>query len=252
MNDQTRFALIQLDREDHDHMALAKTLAGIRQTPVQDQVLQAKRAFGIIEDGLSKEEAQALGQALLSEGVKVAVGPMAALVGPAEPQPVTSIDELPAGSPTLISAAALTVVTTRTTTETKGPSPAQKAAGAAIMMATGLPIKIGGKKRKVEKTETEQSLSFLAELHYDDPPRRFQIDPSHFDFSCLKGRMTYHGQSNLKLLLGDLVEAHPDAWQNHGAQILLEGQPVRLMGYTTHEDLDREARWLLTLRKRGL
>jgi len=119
------------------------------------------------------------------------------------------------------------------------------------MMSTGLPIKIGGRKRPAEKTHEEHGLAFYAELHYEDPSRRLQIDASHFDFSCLGERMLYQAQGNLKLLIGDVVRAAPEAWANHGTRVLLEGRPIRTMGYRSLEDLEREARWLLTLRRLG-
>jgi hypothetical protein len=251
LNEATRFALIQLDRETRDPMALAKALAAARKTPVQDQVLVAKRAWGIVAENLSEGEAKALGQSLRSSGLACAVGPTSALAELPAVELAESVDELPAVHPTLIAVAAITVTSKRTKTEEKGPSGAQKIASAAIMMSTGLPIKIGGRHRSVQTTQDEQNLVFLADLYYEGPSRRLRIDPSRFDFSCLGQRMVYHAQGNLKLLTGDLAQAAPEAWLNHGTRVLLEGRPIRTMGYGSHEDLEREARWLLTLRARG-
>jgi hypothetical protein len=147
--------------------------------------------------------------------------------------------------------AGVPVTTTRTTKEKKGPGGAQKAASAAILMTTGLPIGVGGRKRAVEKKQEERSLAFCADLYYESPTRRLRIDASSFDYSCLGDRMLYQAQGNLKLLIGDLIDASPAAWLNHGARVLVEGAPVRTMGYQSLDDLDREARWLLTLRARG-
>lgn len=251
MSQTARFTLIQLDRESHDPMALAKALAAIRETPVQDQVIVAKRAWGIVAEDLSESEARALGRALRSSGVDCAVGPTAALAQLPAVEAARTVDALPAAHPILIAAAGITVTATKTTTEKKGPSGAQKIASAAIMMSTGLPIKIGGRKRSVEKTQEEQSLVFHADLYYEGPSRRLRIDASHFDFSCLEDRMLYQAQGNLKLLIGDLVQASPESWMNHGTRVLMEGRPIRTMGYGSMEDLEREARWLLTLRAAG-
>jgi hypothetical protein len=251
VNDAGRFALIQLDPTSHDPMALAKALAAVRETPLQDQVLVAKRAWGIVAEDLSETEARALGRALRSSGVECAVGPTAALAELPAGEAARTADALPAAHPILIAVAAITVTKEAARTEKKGPSGAQKAASAAIMMTTGLPIKIGGRKRSVEKRQEEQSLVFHADLYYEGPSRRLQIDASHFDFSCLKERMLYQAQANLKLLIGDLVQAAPEAWMNHGTRVLLEGRPIRTMGYGSLEDLEREARWLLTLRASG-
>jgi len=252
VNDTSRYALIQRDRESWDPIELAKALAAVRGTPLQDQALVAKRAWGIVADDLSQSEAKELGKKLRAAGVECAVGPTTALAELPPAEAAGTIDALPDAHPILIGVAAITVTTTTTKKEKQGPSGAQKAASAAIMMTTGLPIKIGGRKRTVEKTQEEQSLVFLADLHYENPSRRMLIDASNFDFSFLKERMLYQAQGNLKLLVGDLVEAAPEAWTNHGARVLLEGKPIRTMGYADVDDLEREARWLLTLRAFGI
>ena len=62
--------------------------------------------------------------------------------------------------------------------------------------------------------------------------------------------MLYQAMGNLKLVLADQIEAAPEAWLNHGTRVLLEGKPIRTMGYESVDDLERETRWLLTLRGR--
>lgn len=251
MSADTTFAVLQLDRE-RDPMALATALASIRGTPVQDQVLAAKAAWGIVEEALPEAEARELGRALRAAGVECAVGRTSSIVTPPTAESIRSTEALPDEAPTMIAVAAVTVVTTSTTKQEEGPSPGQKAASTAIMMATGLPIKLGGRKRKVEKTREEQSLSFYADLFYDDARRRMRIDASAFDFSSLGARMTYQGLANLRALIGDVAGAAPAALRNRGAHVLLEGLPIRTMGYASLEDLEREERWLLTLRRAGL
>jgi hypothetical protein len=249
MTEEARFAVIQVDHESWDPMALAKALAAIRETPVQDQVLAAKAAWGIVADDLSESGAQALGKALRARGVGCAVGPTAALVELAPVEAAETLGALPDAAPTLVSVAAITITTTTGGTETKGPGVGQTLANAAIVAGTGIPIKIGGWKRSAERPQQEEDLLFFADLHYRDPSRRLRIDASRFDFSCLQSRMLYQKQGNLKLLIGDVVRAAPKAWKNHGTRVLLEGRPIRTMGYRSLEDLEREARWLLTVRR---
>ncbi len=245
-----RFALLQLDR-DADPMDLARALAEARSTPVQDQVLEARSAWGIVAEGLPEAAARSLGHALTSAGVRVGLARMGSLPRLPEPEPVRTAGALPADAPVLVAVAAVTVTTTTAPREGAGPTGSQRAASAAIMMTTGLPIKIGGRKRPVEGTRDEQKLSFHADLYYEDPARRLRIDPGHFDFSCLGDRMLYQGQANLRLLLDDVARDAPGAWLNRGARILLDGGPIRTMGYRSLDDLDRECRWLLTLRATG-
>ena len=120
-------------------MVLARALAAVRGTPVQDQVLAAKRAWGIVAEDMPESEARALGNALQVSGVKCAVGRTAALAELAAVEPARTVDALPAAHPALIAVAGITVMSMKTTTEKKGPSGAQKIASAAIMMSTGLP-----------------------------------------------------------------------------------------------------------------
>jgi hypothetical protein len=242
-----RFIVLQRDRHEHDPMKLAKALAENRGTPVQDQVAAARGAWGIVTEELPESEAKALATALGSSGIPCAVGPTTAVVELSPVEPASTARDLPSAPPALIAVAGIEGTTTTKTTKPKGRSGVQKAASAAILLTTGLPIKVGGRKGKVETTRDERTLSFHADLHYRDPSRRLRIDASHFDFSFLGERMLYQAQGNLKLLVAQLVARTPEAWLNHGARVLLEGRPVRTMGYRSLEDLDREARWLLTL-----
>jgi hypothetical protein len=147
----------------------------------------------------------------------------------------------------LVAVAGFSVTSTTTKNVKEVPSTAQKIASMGIFLTTGLPIKVGGKERTVEKTQTQSDLVFYADLLYKDPARRLRIDALRFDYSFLKDRKVYQVFGNFKLLVADLAQGAPGAWRNHGTKILLEGKPIRMMGYETLADLERETRWLLTL-----
>jgi hypothetical protein len=240
------FAVLLLDRESRDHVPLAKALAAARQTPLQDQVVAARNAWGIVARGLSKADATELGRTLNAAGVKAALCPDARIVEPPTVEPAVKMADLPAGPALLIAVAAITVTTETKGVETRGPTGAQKVLSTALSLGTGLPIKLGGRTRKVEVTKEEKSLAFYADLCY--PDRRLRIAASKFDYSCLGERKLFNAQGNLKLLVGDLLGASPDAWQNHGTRVLMEARPMQTMGYTSLKDLEKEERWLLTLR----
>jgi hypothetical protein len=242
-----RFAVVQLERAARDPVVLAKALAAARKTPFQDQMIAARSSWGIVAENLAEGEASALVQVLVASGVAAAARPASSLVELPAAEAATTLASIPNVRPILVAVAGITVVTTTTTTEKQGPTGAQKLANAALMLGTGLPIKIGGKARTVEKTREDQSLAFYADLFYKNPLRHVRIAAAKFDFSCLKERMLYQAQANLKLLMTDLVRAAPNAWQNHGTRVLLEGKPMTTMGYRSLADLEREARWLLTL-----
>jgi hypothetical protein len=241
------FALIQLDREA-DAMDLARALAKVRGAPVQDQVLEARSARGIVAEGLSEDDARSLGRSLRSSGFPVALAPAGAVATLPEAEPAREKGALPAAPPFLVAAAPVTVTTRGRGTKRSGPSPGQKAASTAILMTTGMPIRVGGRTREGEPAREEEKLTFWTDLYYEDPGRRLRIDASRFDFSCLGERMLYQGHANLKLLLGDIVRDAPEAWLNRGTRVLLDGAPLRALDYRSLDDLDRESRWLLTLR----
>jgi hypothetical protein len=249
--DAARFAVLLTDRQARDPVPLAKALAAVRKTPLQDQMLAARRAWGIVADDLGKEAATELGASLERAGLANVVCRASALVDPPHPDPAKKHEDLPVSQPNLIAVAAITVTSTVKATETRGPTGAQKVLSTAISLGTGLPIKLGGRTRKVETTKEEHSLAFYADLCYRAPFRRLRIAAANFDYSCLGERKLYQAQANLKALVGDLVRAAPGAWQNHGARILLEAKPVQTMGYGSLADLDREERWLLTLQTLG-
>ena len=242
------FAVLQVKRDARDPMVLAKALAAARKTPVQDQMIAARSAWGIVAEKLAEAEAKALVATLAASGLECAACPTSSLVQLPGADPATKLEALPASPLVLIAVAAITVTTETTTTEKRGPTGAQKIMSTALSLGTGLPIKLGGRTRTVEKTQQHQNLVFYADLHYEGPFRRLRIAAAKFDFSCLKERMLYQAQANLKLLIGDLARAAPDAWQNHGTKVLLEAKPIQTMGYGSLKDLERESRWLLTLR----
>ena len=239
------FAVVLRERDARDPVPLAKALAALRRTPLQDQVLAARNAWGIVAQGLSEADAGALAGGLGAAGVSCLVCPVAALVEPPRVEPAVKLSDLPEGAARLIAVAAVTVTTETKGTETRGPTGAQKVLSTAISLGTGLPIKIGGRTREVEVTREEKSITFYADVCY--PERRLRIAASKFDYSCLGPRKLFQAQANLKLLIGDLVAASPAAWRNHGTRVLLEARPIQQMGYGSLKDLDKEERWLLTL-----
>jgi len=83
---------------------------------------------------------------------------------------------------------------------------------------------------------------------YKNPLRRLRVDAQKFDYAYLKERKLYQMFGNFKLLVGDCDEGGARGLENHGTQVLLEGKPIQTMGYGSLTDLERETRWLMTLR----
>jgi len=244
MNKDFRFVVILARPDGRDLVALAKALAAARKTLVYDQMMTAKNAWGIVAENLTEPEAKALVQALRSSGVESVVCPSASLLPLPSAEPAATLQALPASPPVLIAVAGIT----STNTVKERPSGALKILNIANLLAgAGLPIRIGGKERVVEKTQQHSEIVFYADILYKAPPRRLRIDARRFDYSFLKERKLYQTRGNFKLLIGDLVKGSPEAWKNHGTQILLEGKHIHTMGYQSLADMERETRWMLTL-----
>lgn len=245
MSETSTVSVILTRPDQREPMILAKALAAFRKTPVQDQIVPARKGWGIIAEHVGSEEAQRLVEGLRQSGLESKVVPSLAALPDA--QAITRWETSIPEQPVLMAAAGITVTSTTTKTIQEGPSAGQKILSAGILLTTGLPIKIGGKERTVEKTQHHSDLIFYLDLIYQDPLRRRRIDAQRFDYSFLKERKLYFLMGNFKLLLGDLVQAVPAVWRNHGARVLLDNKPVQTMGYESLQDLERETRWLLTL-----
>jgi hypothetical protein len=245
MSEATAFAVILTRPEQREPMVLARALASIRKTPVQDQVMPAKSGWGIVAENLNAEEARRLVEGLSQAGLESKAVPALSPLPPA--QALTRWDPAILDELALIAAAGITVTSTTTKSVKEGPSAAQKILNTGILLTTGLPIKIGGKERTVQKTQQHSDLVFYLDLIGKDPRHRWRVEAEHFDYSFLKERKLYFLMGNFKLLVGDFVQAAPAAWRNHGARVLLENKPVQTMGYDSLTDLERETRWLLTL-----
>ena len=252
MDDSLRFSLLLADRKAHEPVALAKALAAARKTPLQDQMVFSKSCWGIVAENLGQEEVQSLKVSLGPTGIQTIVCPSASLASLPKAETANTLQLLSVAKPVLIAAAAVTITSTTTKQVKEGPSTADKVVSAGIFLATGLPNKIGGKERTIEKTQHHSDLAFYLDVLYKNPFRRLRVDAQSFDYSFLKERKLYQVMGNFKLLVGDLVKGTPEAWQNHGTRVLLEGKPIQTMGYGTLADLERETRWLLTLQQLGL
>jgi hypothetical protein len=241
------FKVILTKPELPEPMVVARALAAIRKTPVQDQVQAARSSWGVIAENLEAQDGQILANALNEAGLASALVP--ALSPLPEAKPVVRWDPSVAEDLILIAAAGITITSTTTKSIKEGPTSAQKLLNTGILLTTGLPIHFGGKERTVEKTQQNSDLLLYLDLVYKNPARRRRLDAQQFDYSFLKERKLYFILGNFKLMLGDLARQVPAAWRNHGTKVLLENKPIPTMGYESLDDLERETRWLLTLQQ---
>jgi len=228
-------------------MEVAKALAKAHKTPVLDQTAFAKRAWGILAEHLAENEARALQQELKIAGLScrlikedefIAIPPATAMVRREAFDP---------GHLVVIGAAAIPFTTTTTTHVKEGPTAGQQVVNAAVLMSTGLPLHLGGKKRVIEKTTTHSDRLFYMDLILRDPWERYRIDAAQFDYACLNERKGMQSFANFRLLVDDFTREAPAARRNHGVQVLQNKRPILEMDYAALADYERELRWRLSL-----
>lgn len=242
---------------------LARALAAARQVPVLDLMGPMRRAWGIVEEGVTKGAAEETARVLGAAGLKALAVPAKLLEELPPPQRATRLALSPGDlafaereAPerraawkrlALVAAAAFTQ-TTRPATAAGDPSEAaKKVIKTGITLMTGMPTSLGlGPKPAARAAEVVDQV-YVVDLLFKDPLERLRIEGGRFDFSCLGARKGYTILANVKVLVGLLAGAAPAAALSVGARVLLEGRPLREMGYEGPADLEREQRWRLTL-----
>lgn len=243
---------------------IAKVLAVFRRVPVQDVVPAARKSWGILEENLEDGTAREMADSLKAAGLGAIALPQGLMEDLPSAQAVSKmpfsteglfpelvpgqLERIPWERLALIAAVGFKEKVVRRIKVQEGPGLARKALDLGMRLATGFAVGLGGGKREVEKTVESSDLVFYLDLILKDSPQRLRIDAQDFDFSCLRGRMAYNVASNFKILVAELAQHAPGATRNRGAQVLLDGKPLREMGYESLAELERESRWLLTLR----
>lgn len=249
MAEPLRYAVVLASRDAFKPAALAQALAPVLKRPAVDLAPVMRRSWGLVELDADEASAKQQAAALSAAGL------------PALAVPSNLVEDLPAAEKlqglsvpaptTLIAAAAFTQRSARTVKTEEGPSTGERALGLGITLATGLPpslFGVGGKKQ-VEKTVESSELLYYAEAYAGSPLRRFRLDAQDFDYSCLGEQKGYDAPGNFRKALQALAGGARTL--NAGVEGLLSGRPVRQLGYESLADLEREARWLLTLAALG-
>jgi hypothetical protein len=240
---------------------IAEALAKLHGVPAADMAQAARRSWGFALESASKEKAEAL------------VGHLAAKKLESFVLPANLVEELPARAdlPTLsladphfeaggqrrswsnvsvIAACALT----RTVTHTRPGEPESTMADKALklgLMMSGLPTGLAPKTPQGPVKSSETEFSFHALLVVSEPAAVLHLDCDRFDYSCLGEKMGYNALLNFKALLTELKSRAPKALVNRGFEALRLSAPVAALGYEALADLEKESRWLTTLRALG-
>ena len=251
--------------EQLDFPALAAVLARQRGCPTLDAMHAARSCWGILEEDRDEAAAKGLAAALSAGGFDslalpqslVEELPAAAAVVKAEfgPGGVVFFTADGASHPAACSALLCAAIFKRSVDQIikvqKDIGFADKALQVGLLMATGLPIRTSRMRKEVDKTVPNPELWGALDIILKSPARRLRVLSERFDYSCLKAEKAYDTLSNFRALARRLAALWPEAGRNRGLRFILEGKPQRDMGYESLADLERESRWLLTLRGLG-
>lgn len=242
---------------------LARALAAVRKVPVLDLMGPMRHCWGIVEEGVTKAAAEETARILGAAGLGALAVPAELLEDLPPSEPATRLafsagdlayaereaPERRAGWKrlSLIAAAAFSETTAAAAAAGDPAEAAKKLIKTGITLMTGLPTSLGLSPKPVELRKEVVEQVCVVDLLLKDPPERLRIEGGRFDFSCLGARKGYNVLANVKVLVGLLAAAAPAAALSRGAQVILEGRPLREMGYDGLADLEREQRWRLTL-----
>ena len=257
-----RYAVLLSEPEQLAFPALAAALARRRGCPTLDAMPAARSCWGILEEDHAEAAAKDLAAALtaagfqslalpqnLIEDLPPAVAAVKAELGSETPAFFTADGTPhPAANAGLLCAAILKRSVTQTIKVQKDINFTDKALQVGLLMATGMPIRTARMRKEVDQTVASSELWGVLDLIFPAPPRRLRVLSDRFDYSCLKEEKTYDTLSNFRALACRLAALWPEAGRNRGLRYILESKPQRDMGYEALADLERESRWLLTLR----
>ena len=256
----SHFAVLLKDENQLNWNIIASALSKIRGVPSLDTINEAKQCWGILSENVAYEDAVNYQRILREHGVEAVVTPMENLravsvpliLKTAEPtvDHLVLIGERGERSDLLWTdilvwgAAAISTTHVRKIIEKQGPSGAQKMLSVGIMLATGLPIKVGPKKKTIEKSISDTNLSFILDIVQKGTYATFRLIADDFNFAFLKERMLHGAMPNFRLVLSDWASRAPQARQSRGTRMLLSNQPLSNMGYESLAHLEKEIRWL--------
>lgn len=260
----TRWHVVLSDPAGATPGALAPWFAARKGLALIDAQRVARHAWGVLAENLTEEEALSVRAEAAAMGLPAACVSEDRLRSLPDPLPVSGLKidglslgwicgappaPLPtvkAGSIRLLSFATVRHDALVTKVVKEQASNARRLAGLGIMLATGIPVGMGG---TTEVSRTVSATEWIVFLDVFGEGDRWRVTPERFDFSSLGAGKGVGGPANTRSFLALLRTAAPGALLNRGARLLLSGQPLAGAGYDDLDDVEKESRWLLALAK---
>ena len=198
-----------------DFAVIARVLADFYKVPFIDAVHRAKQGWGILSEEITEEKALELKNAFSTAGIEtriltepLPVLPPAQWVASMKFEGSQISCALRNGPPQIVEASKVSLVAACAldenrsikVTKKEGPSAGQRLASAGIMLATGIPIRIGPKKQTIETKKNISETFFYLDLYDHGASRRLRVDGQRFDYSCLGSKKHYNVAANFKIL----------------------------------------------------
>lgn len=252
--------------EDPRSDAVIRALAAFRGTTRVEAAMEARRSRGILVEGSSRADAEALAETLRSLKAGAMAAPAASVVPLPGVVPLVGAGFAPGGlavkvrggGERLVPWARVRLVAVAYWSEVvverkkaEGPTPAQSAMSAGFTAVTGIPVgrvPFGpGRRQPKEETVRKTEFRLLLDLCLRDPPERLRLDPEFFDWSGLGPRMAHAALPNLKAFAEEVLRHASAAATGPGTDLLLDGGRLASLGHEGPADFEREERWQLSV-----
>lgn len=237
------YSIVQTALEAPTHEQLGAAFATLERFTKHDGQLAAKDAYGVLAEGLSKGDADALCAALTSQGVQTTVVEDAEFPALPHPQRVKRV---------ALSDAALTVF--------DGLGRESAVPWETIrLIAVGLVVEEDFQRGADQLVLYDQGIFTMPGDHEqvhrmaryidvvrDVEPRRYQIDGSEFRYDYLGDRQANDWRQNFATLVGDIVQRATTAGAalNRGAHDMI-GPADNALAYPSRHGYEEEIQWLL-------
>lgn len=256
-----RWAVVLKNSSAPPVAAVASAWAGLNGEPLADAARRTRAAKGILAEEATETEARGLAAGLEARGINALAMPANLLEELPAARPVGRVGleaaglrparggaPLPWKDLAVMAAAAFRQNLPGTLSDS--PTPSEHAARLGLSILTGRPLVLRP-EREPKRPAARSEVFFFLDLLWREPARRLRIDGQTFDYSCLGARMGPASAANFRRLLADIHRRAPQALPSSAARLLLEGKSPAADAEGSTE-LERESRWLLTLRALGL